>query len=315
MSEVAAVSFGGGWLAWRAASGAPPAPEELAALAPDGCAGFAPVEVPVDAAALRRSAARAVRAWRRWTDPARDRRQMAALLAPGGLDVAFQPLVDLAGGGVMGHEALARPRVPGLASPLAAFGLARRLGREAELDAACLVLAVVRGEVRPAGSPLWVNLTPSSLGQEGIGAEGVIAVVGDAGRVVVEVTEQAAPRALAGPAATLRAGGLGVAVDDAGAGSAGLDGLRDLKADYIKIDGGLLRDAAEGRAPGGLVQAMVGVAHRLGAIVVAEGIETEEHLAFARDVGAELGQGWLLGRPGPLSPAGPGGSPGGTRSP
>jgi EAL domain-containing protein (putative c-di-GMP-specific phosphodiesterase class I) len=101
----------------------------------------------------------------------------------------------------------------------------------------------------------------------------------------------------------LRGAGLRVAVDDAGAGYAGLQQILRLRPDIIKLDMSLTRDVDHDTARASLAQAMVLFADQTGAVIVAEGIEREGELAALRDLGVGRGQGWLLGRPMPLSAA------------
>jgi len=153
----------------------------------------------------------------------------------------------------------------------------------------------------PEGLYLSVNASPATV-TGGAFAEAVTGV--DLSRIVLEVTEQAMVQdhdrlnfALDG----LREQGLRVAVDDAGAGYAGLQQILRLRPDIIKLDMSLTRDVDRDPARASLAQALASFAARTEAIIVAEGIEREEELAVLRDLGIARGQGWLLGRPGPLA--------------
>jgi EAL domain-containing protein (putative c-di-GMP-specific phosphodiesterase class I) len=73
--------------------------------------------------------------------------------------------------------------------------------------------------------------------------------------------------------------------------------LAELRPDYVKLDGGLVRNASRDRVRGVLLRALAEAAHALEIQVVAEGVETAEDLAFCREIGADLVQGYYLARP------------------
>ena len=126
--------------------------------------------------------------------------------------------------------------------------------------------------------------------------------------VVVEITERALtarPADLLHAVAQARSRGWGIALDDVGADVRSLALMPLLRPDVIKLDLRLVHEQATTEVAE-IVNAVNAERERTGAIVLAEGIETEEHLATARALGATLGQGWYFGRPGPLeAPAAP----------
>jgi EAL domain-containing protein (putative c-di-GMP-specific phosphodiesterase class I) len=231
------------------------------------------------------------------------------VLADGGLRTVFQPVVDLHSSQVIGHEALTRgPAGTAVESPDALFEAARACGRLAELDWACRCQAFrVAGQARlQAPARLFVNAEPQVLGtacpphllRDWVYAHRRL-------RVVVEVTERYlcdAPGDLLRVTATLHELGWEVALDDVGANDAGVALLPVLRPDIVKLDMALLAPHP-GRAARKVLRAVGAYAERTGAAVVAEGIETEEHLSRAIALGATWGQGWLFGRPVPLEPA------------
>lgn len=95
--------------------------------------------------------------------------------------------------------------------------------------------------------------------------------------------------------------GVRVAVDDAGAGYSGLQHIVQLGADIIKMDMSLTRAIDTDPARRALASAMVFYAREMGALIVAEGIETDAELSTLRLLGADRGQGYLLGKPGSLA--------------
>jgi EAL domain-containing protein (putative c-di-GMP-specific phosphodiesterase class I) len=215
----------------------------------------------------------------------------------------FQPIVDLDTGSVVGYEALARgPLGSDLESPAELFGSARRLGALAALDDACRI-AAFRGALRCGLlSPLtlFVNVEPEVL--DAAPLDDLLAIAASAPgklRVVFEITERslgARPAELLRTVERIRRLGWQIALDDVGADPASLAFMPLLRPEVVKLD---LRFAQErpGPAAAAVMHAVSAYAEQSGALVLAEGIEDERHLAMARGFGARLGQGWLFGRP------------------
>ncbi|MBA2765695.1 MAG: EAL domain-containing protein [Solirubrobacterales bacterium] len=221
------------------------------------------------------------------------------------LRAVFQPLVELTSGDVVGYEALVRgPAGSELERPDALFGRARADGRLGELDWACRV-AAVRGALDaglPRGLRLFVKMEPEALG---VPCPDHLLELWSHARdldVVVEVTERALtsrPADLLHALEAFRALGWSIALDDVGADSRSLALLALLRPDVVKLDLRLVQARPDERIAE-IVTAINAYAERTGAVVLAEGIENEEHLAAAHAVGATHGQGWFFGRPGPL---------------
>ncbi|MBL7259289.1 sensor domain-containing phosphodiesterase [Paractinoplanes lichenicola] len=224
----------------------------------------------------------------------------------------FQPLVEIASGRVLGYEALSRgPAGSPWETPAALFGAARQFGRESELDWICRARAYESALAAglDEGLSWFVNMEPAAA--RTACPPDLAPVVERAERrlrVVTEMTERAIavdPSGLLSAAAACRAAGWGVALDDVGADPMSLALMPFVHPDVVKLDMAMLR------APGDphtarVVAAVAAYAEASGAVVLAEGIETEQHLAVARTMGATVGQGWHFGRPAPL--AGPDGA-------
>jgi diguanylate cyclase (GGDEF)-like protein len=224
------------------------------------------------------------------------RSEIEALLAePERLTMVFQPWVDLATGRIACYEALARFADPAQRPPNVWFAQARRCGLGPELEA----LAVVRAlECAPApdGAFVSVNLSPSALASPAVHA----VLPRDLGRLVIEITEHeeiAASGAFQATLSDLRSRGARIALDDAGAGYAGLEQLMRLRPDVIKLDRGLISDVPGDPAALALLQALVGFARRIEATVCAEGIESADQLVALGDLDITYGQGYALARP------------------
>jgi diguanylate cyclase (GGDEF)-like protein/PAS domain S-box-containing protein len=227
-----------------------------------------------------------------------------SILAHKAIRSVFQPIVALDSGAVLGFEALARgPEGSALERPDLLFASARRTRRLADLDRACRTAAILGATAAGLRDPwtLFVNIEPQTANETfRLAATPLATGVHDDGlRIVVELTERALtsnPTQLLQLVARVRARGWGIALDDVGADRNSLALLPLLRPDVIKLDLRLIQgrpsaDVAE------IVSAVNAEAERSGTAVLAEGIETEEHLAVALGLGATLGQGWLLGRP------------------
>ena len=121
------------------------------------------------------------------------------------------------------------------------------------------------------------------------------------GRVVLEVTEREPVQAmdrLQASLAACRAAGFRVAIDDVGAGNAGLRLLSSVRFDMVKIDLGLVHEGARHDPASSVLRSLVDLARSWGALVVAEGIEDGAELRAMRALKVDAGQGYLLARPG-----------------
>jgi diguanylate cyclase (GGDEF)-like protein len=224
-----------------------------------------------------------------------ERREVEAILrSPETIRPVFQPLLELATGRIGGYEALAR--VPGDRGPDVWFGQAHRVGLGPELEAAALTAALaVPG--RPPGTFLALNVSPVAL------LTGTVqdALPDDLGGIVIELTEHelfSAEELLDERLAELRARGARVALDDAGAGYAGLQQLIRVAPDILKIDRSLVRGAHADPSRFALLEALASFAADTGAAVCGEGIEDLADLAALADLDATYAQGFAIGRPG-----------------
>lgn len=218
----------------------------------------------------------------------------------------YQPIVDLMTREVVAYEALARgPKDTNLEQPDALFDAADELGVRTELDWECRS-AAVRGAVK-AGmgreTCLFINLEASSFGSEPPphNAAEIRSALTQL-NVVAEVTERDLghdPATLLSGVAALRDRGFGIAIDDLGANANSLALLPFLEPDIIKLDMALIQSGTTA-AIASMASAVRSDAERRGTMIVAEGIESDEHLHRALVLGATHGQGWLFARPGPL---------------
>jgi diguanylate cyclase (GGDEF)-like protein/PAS domain S-box-containing protein len=239
-------------------------------------------------------------------DPGAELDELDRILAGELITAVFQPLVDIAAGTTIGYEALARgPEGSNLSRPDRLFATAVAAGRVAELDWTCRAAAVRAALAAGLGSDvaLFVNCEPSAV--DAPCPDRYADLWTHAQRelqIVLEITERAVtdrPAELCRLVREHRAAGVGIALDDLGADVRSLALLPFIEPDVIKLDLRLVQDRPS-TEQAAIVSAVAAERERTGAAVVAEGIETDAHLAVARSLGANLGQGYLWGRPGPL---------------
>ena len=222
------------------------------------------------------------------------------VLAGDALTMVFQPIARLDTGEVCGVEALARfhcePRRP----PNEWFSEAALVGRGAELELAAVRAAVTRMPDLADDLFLSVNLSASTAVLPDLAVELERVPVS---RVVVELTEHTRIddyELLLDRVGPLRRRGLRVAVDDAGAGYAGLRHVLSLRPDIVKLDIDLTRSIDEDPARRALATAMVSFSREIDAVIIAEGVETAAELDTLRDLRIPWAQGYHLARPGNL---------------
>ena len=221
------------------------------------------------------------------------------LADPDRLTLVFQPLVALEHGTVAGYEALSRFEGPG-ARPDLVFAEADRLGVGAELEAVAVARCLDVRTTLPPDCFLTVNVSPHLVVRPPL--RDLLLGTADLAPLVLELTEHQQvdqlDEVLRLREAVRARGGLW-ALDDAGAGYSGLQALVQLRPDLVKLDRSLVQDAAEDEAKLAMAEALGGLAGRLDAWLLAEGVETWSELEAFLRLGVPLAQGYLLGRPAP----------------
>lgn len=241
--------------------------------------------------------------------PLAKRQAVRLLLSERQMTVAFQPIWNLASGTVLAFEALSRPDASyGLSGPQELFDIAEQMGRAHELDAVCVEKTLARAAELPPDALLFLNLTPQSLVHDLLTGATLLEAVVSAGltpsRVVLEITERSIVKLadIVQKVKFLRLMGFRVALDDAGAGNAGLEMLSQLAVDFIKIDRDVVSRALTDQAAYGVLTGITTIAHTSHASVVAEGIENPEMLDMVQRLEVQCAQGYLLGRPSETMP-------------
>ncbi|MDQ1749896.1 MAG: hypothetical protein QOE71_952 [Pseudonocardiales bacterium] len=229
------------------------------------------------------------------------RRQIEAILAGPGLSMLFQPIIDLKTDRLAGCEALARFADQPMRPPELWFAEAQRVGLGAELQLAAAHKALAQLPQLPPGAYMSINVGPDVAGSPALLR--LLHSV-DSQRVVIELTEHMQVEdypALISAVHSIRAAGARLAIDDTGAGYASFSSILRLAPDLIKLDRILTTGIDVDPARQALAGALVNFAAQTGASVIAEGMETSAELDVIRQLGVGYGQGYFLGRPGPVT--------------
>jgi len=210
--------------------------------------------------------------------------------------MAFQPIFRLDDRSVFGYEALLRP---GSSAPLTSPGLlmdlAEQVGLARELDLACIDKALA---TTPANAPrLFVNIEIETV----VDPDSLLKVVTFSERskqpLVLEITERRTVtnlNILAGPCEVLRKRKISLAVDDVGSGYASIERVLSIRPQFLKIAMSITRSVDADVIRKVMAESILYMSERIGAAVIAEGIETERELEILKTVGVKLGQGYFL---------------------
>jgi EAL domain-containing protein (putative c-di-GMP-specific phosphodiesterase class I) len=213
--------------------------------------------------------------------------------------IAAQPIVNWIGRSLHGYEALLRTSDPVLKNPRLLVEAAERIGRLPEFGRkARAAVALVASEV-PEGALLYVNLHPRELLDDEL-CGGEDALGPHAHKCVLEITERVSldeiPEARA-RIQQLRLIGYHIAVGNIGSGHGGLASVAELEPDTVKLDLAIIRNLHNEPVRRRLVGALLSACRDLGLNAVAEGVETSGERDALGDLGCELMQGFLFGRP------------------
>lgn len=242
----------------------------------------------------------------------RDRRAMEhdlrQAVARGEFRLVYQPQKEISSGKMIGFEALIRWHHPerGNIPPSVFIPVAEDSGTIAQIGE--WVLATACEEAVRWKNPLTiaVNVSAVQLHNPNFSRkvhEILLRSGLPAGRLELEVTETALIKDMPRALATLRqvkALGIRVAMDDFGTGYSSLSNLRAFPFDKIKIDGSFIKSVDRNGQVAAIVRAVLGLGRGLGLPVLAEGVETLDELRFLDAEDCEIGQGYYLGRPGPI---------------
>lgn len=214
--------------------------------------------------------------------------------------LAFQPILRASDRSVFGYEALLRTEEPTLIRPPLVVDAAERLNALPRLGRRVRSLAAAAMAQAVPDACLFLNLHPADLADEELFLTAA-PLSQLASRVILEVTERAAIEEVDDVERRvheLRQRGFRIAVDDLGAGYAGLSSFALLEPEIVKLDVSLLRDIDQSPVKQKLVASMTALCKDMGFLVVAEGIETAAERDCVVSLGCDLLQGFLFARPG-----------------
>lgn len=218
--------------------------------------------------------------------------------------MAYQPIVDYKNRRVFGHEALLRSREPTFPHPGAVLDAAERLGLLDVLGRAVRERAALPVAGADEAGLLFVNLHVNDLLDPTLSSpDSALSKI--AHRVVLEITERAALEQtgdVRNRIAALRSMGFRIAIDDLGAGYAGLTSFALLEPDVVKLDMSLVRDIDHNPTKQKVVRSMATLSHDMGMLVVGEGVETPGERDTLVALGCDLLQGYLFAKPAPPFP-------------
>jgi diguanylate cyclase (GGDEF)-like protein len=247
---------------------------------------------------------------RGFDDEVRWRTELRQAVADRTLHVAFQPIVSLGERRVAGVEALARWQHPelGTVPPDVFVPVAERAGLIGDLGLLVLRRACVEFASWPGSQSTYlsVNVSPSQMLDASFPSK-VAATLYEVGlrpgQLVLEVTENALAdeSEVIGTLRRLREFGIRIAIDDFGTGYASLRYLHRFPADIVKIDRTYVQDIARDPAAVHILGTLWQLFGAIGLTAVAEGIEDPAQAAMLAELGCQVGQGFLYGRPGPLT--------------
>ena len=214
--------------------------------------------------------------------------------------MAYQPIVRVADGSLFGYEALLRSEEKTLPHPGAILDAAERLGRLDDLGRKIRNAACGPVPDAPPMALFFVNLHAGDLMDETLfSPKAPLSAIAD--RVVLEITERASldgVKDARAKLAELRRVGFRIAIDDLGAGYAGLTSFATLEPEFVKLDMSLVRDVDKSPTKAKLIRSMTSLCKELGIVVVAEGVETPIEREILVALGCDLLQGYLLAKPG-----------------
>ena len=234
---------------------------------------------------------------------------LRAAVERGEIETWYQPIVDLQEPAVVANEALARWRRPGIGivMPDTFISIADETGMIKDIGAAVLTQACLAAAAMPDGLAVSVNVSARQFVRHDFGAvvERALSLSQlPPDRLWLELTEGNIVEAIDSAARTfqeLREQGVRVAIDDFGTGFSSFEHLRTFKVDMLKIDMTFVRDVGRSDHDRAIVEGILRLADSLHLDVVAEGIETALQRDLLRGLGCRFGQGYLFGRPLPIS--------------
>lgn len=217
----------------------------------------------------------------------------------------YQPILNFSSGTILGWEALSRgPANSPFMSPVMLFETAEQLGRLFALEKVCRESAIKNVGPLQENQKLFLNIHPKTMADPEFTPGRTIELMEESklspSNVVFEITERHSVQDFDLFYRTLdhyRNQGFQIAVDDAGAGYAGLTTIAELQPDYIKLDKSLIDDIHKDPVKRALVETTAIFADKIGSLIIGEGIETKPQAVCLKEIGVHCGQGFFIARP------------------
>ena len=236
--------------------------------------------------------------------------ELRRILRGARLRTHYQPIVDMESDTIMGYEALTRgPENTAFEVPEALFSCSDSVSLSGELDALCRCEAVRNARGFDPAMKLFVNALPEALQSGSLDDGGLKRIIRETNlqprNIVLEITERYAIKdfeAFSRELNAIRLQGYLVAIDDVGTGYSSLHSISEVQPDFLKVDISLVKNVHQSLIKQHLVRSLLQVGSRIGARVIAEGIESEEECRSVRSCGIRYGQGFYFARPAPPFP-------------
>jgi EAL domain-containing protein (putative c-di-GMP-specific phosphodiesterase class I) len=236
--------------------------------------------------------------------------ELRQIIRAGLVETHFQPIVEVTSGEIFGFEALARgPRGTMFETPKAMFGFSDRMRISELLDSVCRRRALHAARDMDSGKKLFVNSLPATLADPRFADDhaGDRTLEGGLGasNVVLEITERSGIddfEAFGRRLERIRELGFQVAIDDVGTGYSSLQTISEVRPEFLKIDLSLIQGIHQNLVKQEIVSSILQIGERIGAKVIAEGIESDAEFETVRSFGVRLGQGFFFGGPSPHLP-------------
>lgn len=240
----------------------------------------------------------------------RNKEKLQELILKESIRTVFHPIVDLTNKEIIGYEALTRgPQGTEYENPYILFDVAAETELLFELDRLCRKKALQNARGIKAKHKLFINCLPNAVLDPEFRDSYLKSFLEELKinpfNIVLEVTEREAIENydLFKEAVQYYSDiGFAIAVDDTGAGYSSLETVVELKPQYIKLDISIVRGIDKNMLKQELIKAITVFSREMGSIVIAEGIETEEELKTLREIGINIGQGFLFAKPAPAFP-------------
>ncbi|HLG18333.1 MAG TPA: EAL domain-containing protein [Bdellovibrionota bacterium] len=234
----------------------------------------------------------------------RNKERLQRLILSEEVTTLFQPIVNLNTGTIMGYEALSRgPAGTVFESPTLLFTLARDAGLVFELDRLCRKMALRSAAPLPSDCKLFINTIPHTIHDPEFRGKYLEDLLRDVDKkpsnIVFELTERAAIENFSSFREAMRYYtdiGMAIAIDDAGTGYSTLEAIVELNPRYLKFDLSMVRGINRSPIKQEMLRLLCALAKKIDAIIIAEGIESREELAFLMKTGVAFGQGFYFSK-------------------